>query len=622
MLFLAQSSVFFVVDRVNINNARKQIDEALSITAIQFHKTIADRNNRLLESARLLSGDHAFKQAVATHDHGTILSALGNQTNRIGANVMMLLTMEQRVIADTLHPDLKGSAFIFPELIELAEDNERGEASDIHAIADQPYQLVVVPLFAPAPIAWIVIGYSIADSFAQEIQNYTRSEVSLITELKSETPVIAASTLTDNLRPDLLNAISHKRWMVDANLVLVLAQAEYVSLVSPVWQEQENDVVVVLQRSLAKALQPHLELRKIMFFVFIAGLVLSVVSGGLLARSVTRPVRKLAAGAQRIGQGDYTQRVDVTQNDELGALATSFNEMAAGLVDRDRVRNLLGKIVSPEVAQELLSKDIELGGEEREATILFVDIREFTALCENRSPTEILDLLNNYLTHVSGVIEEHGGVVDKYIGDAVMALFGAPLHHEDDPARAVESALNICLVLKGFNENLIKQGTPELRIGIGVNSGLVVAGNMGSITRLNYTVIGDTVNLAARLEGLTKVYGVEIIVSQSTMESTPEMVYRQLDRVRVKGKQEPVNIYQPMGLKAELSADLLQERDDFHAAFSLYQKQSWVQALTGFQALASASPCILYALYINRCLEYQQQPPEPEWDGTTNFQTK
>jgi adenylate cyclase len=570
----------------------------------------------------LLSGDHAFKQAVATHDHGTILSALGNQTNRIGANVMMLLTMEQRVIADTLHPDLKGSAFIFPELIELAEDNERGEASDIHAIADQPYQLVVVPLFAPAPIAWIVIGYSIADSFAQEIQNYTRSEVSLITELKSETPVIAASTLADNLRPDLLNAISHKRWMVDANLVLVLAQAEYVSLVSPVWQEQENDVVVVLQRSLAKALQPHLELRKIMFFVFIAGLVLSVVSGGLLARSVTRPVRKLAAGAQRIGQGDYTQRVDVTQNDELGALATSFNEMAAGLVDRDRVRNLLGKIVSPEVAQELLSKDIELGGEEREATILFVDIREFTTLCENRSPTEILDLLNNYLTHVSGVIEEHGGVVDKYIGDAVMALFGAPLHHEDDPARAVESALNICLVLKGFNENLIKQGTPELRIGIGVNSGLVVAGNMGSITRLNYTVIGDTVNLAARLEGLTKVYGVEIIVSQSTMESTQEMVYRQLDRVRVKGKQEPVNIYQPMGLKAELSADLLQERDDFHAAFSLYQKQSWAQALTGFQALASASPCILYALYINRCLEYQQQPPGPEWDGTTNFQTK
>ncbi len=226
--------------------------------------------------------------------------------------------------------------------------------------------------------------------------------------------------------------------------------------------------------------------------------------------------------------------------DEIGLLAGAFNHMSEGLAERDQVRDLLGKVVSPAVAAELLRKDVTLGGEEREVTILFSDLRSFTSMCEARSAQEMLGVLNHYFTRMSAIVEAHRGVVDKYVGDAMMALFGAPLAGPDDADRAMETALEMSEALDELNREWQAQGRHALNFGIGINTDVVVAGNMGSQTRLNYTVIGDGVNLASRLEALTKTpeYGTRIIVSHSTLEKAKGRYRtRRLGEVAVKGKQ-------------------------------------------------------------------------------------
>jgi adenylate cyclase len=256
-------------------------------------------------------------------------------------------------------------------------------------------------------------------------------------------------------------------------------------------------------------------------------------------------VQRLAAGARRIEAGDYQQSVAIPLHDEIGALAQAFNGMAKGLAEKERVRNLLGKVVSPEVASELLKGDIELGGEEREVTVLFSDVRGFTSLCEGQSPKQVLSLLNDYFSAITAVIEANGGVVDKFIGDAVMALFGAPVAQADSAERALRTAFGMEQALVKVNADFAARGLPPLAIGIGINTGKVVAGNMGSPSRLNYTVIGDGVNLASRLEGLTKQHGATIIVSEACARAAPGFTYRELGVVQVKGRQEPVRIFVP-----------------------------------------------------------------------------
>ncbi|GMR18319.1 MAG: hypothetical protein BMS9Abin33_0726 [Gammaproteobacteria bacterium] len=623
LLVLVQATVFFAVNKANINNARVQIDEALEVAAGVFKKSINDRNQRLLEKARLLSGDFAFKQAYATSEHGTILSALENQRTRIGSDWMMLISLTNNVIADTLHPDLHGATFSLPELIGNAMENEYGETSSIEFVDGLPYQMVVVPLFAPDPSAWIIIGFVIDTAFAAELQRLTKSHVTIVSGRSGDSLSLVASTLANNLQTTLPNTLSAISWQINKSIPLRMDSTDYVSLVTPLWNDKDKSIVAVLQRSLDEALQPYMHLRVILVVLFAAGLALSLAGGVLIARTVTRPVQILARGARKIEEGDYTHHVTIKQKDELGELATSFNHMVKGLAERDRVRNLLGKVVSPAIAEELLSKEIKLGGEEREVTILFSDIRNFTALSERQSPQRLLSLLNSYLTKVGEVVEANGGVVDKYIGDALMALFGAPLNHHDDATRAINTAMGMHKALAGLNVDFEQQGLPRLNIGIGINTSVVVVGNMGSNTRLNYTVIGDGVNLASRLEGLTKKYGVGVIVSESTKSDTVGFLFRELDRVYVKGKTEPHTIFEPVAKEGEMNHADLKALDRYHEALKQYREQNWDLARKHFLALQAKSPGDkIYQIYLARIENFINYPPGSEWDGTFTHSEK
>src|ERR1017187_6285528 len=222
-----------------------------------------------------------------------------------------------------------------------------------------------------------------------------------------------------------------------------------------------------------------------------------------------------------------------------------MNSMSAGLAERDQVRDLLDKNVSPEIAAQLMRDGSALGGEEREVTILFADLRGFTTLSEHRTPHEVVALLNRYLTRMSGAIELSGGVIDKFIGDEIMALFGAPVSMGNDANEALAAAIGMQAELKRLNAELALEGHPPLAFGVGINTARVIAGNIGSERRLNYSVLGDGVNIAARLQSLTRTpeYRTNIIVSAATVEAARGRMgtginFRPLGTVSVKGRAE------------------------------------------------------------------------------------
>ncbi len=622
LIAVVQVAAFFIVNTAATNSARNQIDSALITTSGSFKELLEERTSSLLVAARLLSGDFAFKKAYATGDNKTILSALNNHRERIGADMMFLVSLDEQVIADTLHPEKHGAKFAYPGLIEAAEDNEYGEASAVLLVDGRPVQIVVVPLLTPTPDAWICVGFTIDDRMAKGLKEISNSEISFVTKSTKADWITVATTLPQQNISQLKSNLQSQHWKDNISTIFNLSDEQYVSLVVPL-EKSSNRVLAVLQRSLDMALAPTRRLSLLLAGLFTLGLALSAVAAVIIARRVTRPVLTLVDGAHRVKEGDFKEPVIVQQQDELGELANSFNTMMSGLAERDRVRDLLGKVVSMEIAEELLSKDIELGGEEREVTVLFSDVRNFTQLCENRSPQEVLSILNAYLTRVSDVIESQGGVVDKFIGDAVMSLFGAPLNHADDGARAMRTATGMCEALKDLNKEFREQGKPELAIGIGINTAVVVAGNMGSQTRLNYTVIGDGVNLASRLEGLTKHYGVPVVVSRETRDAAPEFIYRELDLVCVKGKTEPVAIYQPIVCDENTQSETMETLEQYQVCLQHYRNRDWDSAIKCFVELSKRYPeDNLYQLYLARLESFKANPPPDDWNGVFEFKQK
>ncbi|USX29595.1 adenylate/guanylate cyclase domain-containing protein [Oxalobacteraceae bacterium OTU3CINTB1] len=285
-----------------------------------------------------------------------------------------------------------------------------------------------------------------------------------------------------------------------------------------------------------------------------------------------------------------------------------------------------GEYVAPELVAEMAAnpEQYNMDGESRELTVLFVDVRGFTTISEGLTPKALREYINLYLTAMSEDIRDsHRGTLDKYIGDAVMAFWGAPVAFADHARRAVATSLLMQASAQRLNDDFIARGWPPLKIGIGLNTGLMHVGDMGSKIRRAYTVMGDAVNLGARLEGITKVYGVGIAVGAATRAAAPEFAYRELDLVRVKGKREPVAIFEPLapagGLDAATAAGLAR----WHEALAAVRAQQWDRAMSIISELHDLYPDHrLYSLYTERIAYYRVHPPGDDWDGVTTFETK
>ena len=290
-----------------------------------------------------------------------------------------------------------------------------------------------------------------------------------------------------------------------------------------------------------------------------------------------------------------------------------------------QLAGLFGQYVPPELVDEM-AKDPEafsLEGESREMTVLFSDVRGFTNISEGLDPKQLTHLMNEYLTPMTHVIHRHRGTIDKYMGDAIMAFWGAPLHDEQHARHALQTALGMLESLSVLQEQFRAKGWPTINIGIGLNTGPMTVGNMGSEFRMAYTVMGDAVNLGSRLEGLTKEYGVKIIVSEFTRTAVPDFVFRDLDLVRVKGKDKPVGIYEPICPVGEDNEEIMEELALYGEALALYRAQQWSSAEEKFSILKQRYPeRYLYDLYTKRIAYFREYPPGAGWDGAFTFKTK
>ncbi len=286
---------------------------------------------------------------------------------------------------------------------------------------------------------------------------------------------------------------------------------------------------------------------------------------------------------------------------------------------------MFSQYIPPELVEEMDSRKdtASMESESRELTVMFADVRDFTSISEAMQPKDLSQLMNEYLTPMTRVIHTNRGTIDKYMGDAIMSFWGAPLHYPDHAKYAVETSLKMTETLKELNAAFKAKGWPELRIGVGITTGVMSVGDMGSEFRRAYTVMGDAVNLSSRLEGLTKEYKVQILCSEMTKDAAPEFQYLELDRVRVKGKDKPVGIYEPQCHKDAVSKELKSLLVRHKQALSAYRNQDWDGAEKEFFSLQQSNPDRkVYAIYLDRITYFRNHPPGAGWDGVFTFKTK
>ena len=267
----------------------------------------------------------------------------------------------------------------------------------------------------------------------------------------------------------------------------------------------------------------------------------------LVGNSILSPIEDMLGVVDRVRVGDFTQRIGVTTNDELGVLGDAGNDMIQGLADRERIRETFGKYVTPEIRDQILAGRIPVDGERREATLLFSDLRAFTSYVEETSPEEVIRSMREYFTAMQGAIRKHRGLVLQYVGDEIEAVFGVPIQDSNHAEHALCAAIDMRKSLENLNGERVRQGKIPFRHGIGIYTGTVLAGNTGSDDRLSYTLIGNTVNLASRIQGMTKDLQWDILVSKETVEklSRPFPLHEESARM-IQGYSMPVTVYRLM----------------------------------------------------------------------------
>ena len=304
-------------------------------------------------------------------------------------------------------------------------------------------------------------------------------------------------------------------------------------------------------------------------------------------------------------------------------MVTLFNYFFEGQKKRF-ISSAFGHYVSPQIVHQLMEhpERLSLQGEQKNLTVFFSDIRGFTSISEKMTSEDLGRFMNEYLTAMSNIVLQSKGTVDKFIGDAVMAIWGAPLEDADHAANCVRAAFAMMKKLKSLQEDWTKRGVPDVAIRIGINTGIVSVGNFGSDQRFDYTVMGDNVNLASRLEGANKAYGTSIIISEYTKAALGEGFYcRMLDMVRVKGKDLPVLIYEPL-CEGEPTPEMRRATEAFTKALEHYANREFQEATEIIQALNTEAPSQLYGLYLDRLAHFATNPPPEDWDGAFTFTTK
>lgn len=362
---------------------------------------------------------------------------------------------------------------------------------------------------------------------------------------------------------------------------------------------------------------------------FVTGMatLLGLAFAAFVTRSLVEPVKRLVTGTQSVEKGDLDIEISVASKDEIAVLADSFNHMVAGLREKERIKETFGQYVDPRIIRVLLENQLPSdGGERRVMTVFFSDLQGFTSICERLTPDMTVRFLNRYFSLMAHAVQEHQGIVDKLIGDAIMAFWGPPFSDRQQQAElCCAAALAQREAMQTFRASLpelfgVRSGLPEVEVRMGIATGEVTVGNIGSENARGFTVIGDTTNLASRLETANKYYGTRILVSESTRaQAEGPFLFREIDSLRVIGKSEAVRAYELIGRKERIAAEArewLRLVPLFEQGLAAYRQRDWDTATIFFQRCLEEIPQDPPSqVYLKRIDSLRQQPPAPDWDG-------
>jgi len=379
-----------------------------------------------------------------------------------------------------------------------------------------------------------------------------------------------------------------------------------------------------LQVALAGAIEKQSRsLQLALALVALLALLASLGAAALGARGVAEPLVVLAAALRRVGKGDFETKVPAGGRDEVGEVSRAVNEMILGLKEGVFVKSSFKRYLSASVVDQIIKdpSSLKLGGEEKELTVFFSDMSGFTAMSESLEPQKLISLINEYLSAMTDSIFLQQGTLDKYEGDAVMAFWGAPVSQEDHARRACWAALDNRSRLKELCLDWAKRGLPTFDIRIGINTGQMIVGNVGSSARMEYTVLGDSVNTGSRLEQLNKLYGTHILISEATKEAAGGAIEtREVDLLHLRGKKKQIRVYELLGLPGQISARKLAGYRMYEHGLVAYRERRWDDAeaalKSAVEALGEDQPSNILLGLISGL---KRNPPSGDWDGTLHL---
>ena len=553
---LIAGAAYFLVSVQLADNIKKDITGRIERSNTTYEEFTKNYFELLIRTATSVSDNPKFSALLSTNDSPTILQGLKDANENIQANILMALGAGGQVLA-TIDESENMRGINMSQIPEIGGalsgyDNGGFWTNDGHL-----FWIAAAPSIVDNQILGVVVlGYEVNDNAAATISKVTGSEISFVLDKG-----ISATSLPD-LRAQTLAELQNNRASLDSTILqksssraftFMLGQEMFIGVASPVFGAPERPgeeprvlAPYVFFTSLDKALLPLRESQRVMLYVGIALSIVALVIASFFIGGISRPVRQLVEAMHDVSAGNLDREVQVTSKDEIGSLALSFNEMTKGLKQKERVEGLFGKYLSPDVAKKVLAEqslDGILKGEKSTLSVMFTDIRGFTPMSRGMDPQELINLLNSHFDESIDIIDRYGGTLDKFIGDAIMAFFGAPVHYEDFYMRAINAAVQMQRATEKFNFQRKVEGKEPIHIGIGINTGDVVVGNIGSNKRLEYTVIGETVNLANRQCSVAKKG--QVIISQSTYDLLPnKSIASPIDQVTLKGISEPVTVYE------------------------------------------------------------------------------
>jgi adenylate cyclase len=493
----------------------RSLKSQFEVTGEVFDGLVAEREERLRGETTILAGDFALKRALATYDPDTLSSVAVNYRERIGGDLLWINDENGGLLADSRERLTAGASLgEQPPLVDAIGSGEPAVA--VTEVDGELTLLVAVPVLGPDPIGFLVAGELIDDATARQLEASTGPAVTFLTAERvfasSWTNAQRRALFQDGRPRDarLVRALRSGASAEPSTFLVDLAGERLLSVLLPVKAQLSAPLFALVQQSYDQALGPLARLPERVAVIGAAALLAALVVGILLAAGIARPLQALVVAMRRVLEGDFAQRLAVRRDDEIGFLARSFNEMVAGLEERERIKETFGRFVSRDVAAAVLAGPLPLEGERREVTILFQDVRGFTSIAEGLDPRLLVRLVNQLFSEVVAAVESHGGVIRVFTGDGVMALFGAPVRHDDDPARAVRAALDL----------------------------------VGKMPALNQ-----------RLEGLTKEMQATILVSGMTASRLgTEFELGRREVLSVKGKEHPVEVVEVLGRRASATA--------------------------------------------------------------------